>query len=412
MLGNLSASALFDLPSLKGRNHSLEPWSFIMQPTRVALYLIPAACIAACGLSRGTPVHGFAGPSTTPAAAKWDKSSAAKYLDARQLWWQSWPSAQRDHGTICISCHTTVPYAMARPALESDLHQPAAPETENILLANVEKRVNQWSEMVPFYSDAANGVGKTAQSHSTEAVMNDVILTTYDSRRGHLRPLTRAALNNAWALQLQTGDNAGGWLWQDFHLSPWEGGESSYEGAAMLMLPLGWAPGLFIQTPEDRAHFNLLKSYLQKNYATQPLLNRLYVYWASAKIAALLGNTQRSELLGRILSLQQSDGGWRLASLDERPRIDKTSQPAQSDGLATALVALALEANSNAQTSPALQRGLAWLEHNQSKDGCWQASSLNKERDPESNIGKFMSDAATGYAVLALEGRPGSVSMQ
>jgi squalene-hopene/tetraprenyl-beta-curcumene cyclase len=46
---------------------------------------------------------------------------------------------------------------------------------------------------------------------------------------------------------------------------------------------------------------------------------------------------------------------------------------------------------------------VAWLEQHQEQDGDWRATSLNKQRDPQSDTGRFMSDAATGYAVLALE---------
>jgi len=290
---------------------------------------------------------------------------------------------------------------MARPALRQQSSEMAAPE--KIMMDSVEKRVSHWSEMIPFYSDAVHGPGKTAEAHATEAVLNAIILASYDVRLGRLRPITRTAFDNAWALQEPTGENAGGWKWQNFHLGPWEASESAYQGAALLMMEVANAPDRYARELAVRIHTDQLRSYLRRQYATQPLMSQLYILWASPKVSGLLTKAERKALLQTIQSLQRDDGGWRLYSLDKKPRLDNSPEPEGSDGVATALVVLALEESGTSHRDKTLQRGVAWLEQHQQKDGDWLATSLNKQRDPQTDVGRFMSDAATAYAVLALE---------
>jgi hypothetical protein len=164
------------------------------KPAAIALLL--ASTLATFVTLRALHVHGA---TKTAGSASWNPQQAAKYLDSREVWWQQWPRAQKDHGTVCISCHTTIPYALARPALQQQLHEPNVPATETTLFKSVETRVNRWPEMVPFYADATSGAGKTAQSHATEAVMNAILLTSNDLHQPHLSPVARTALNNAWA---------------------------------------------------------------------------------------------------------------------------------------------------------------------------------------------------------------------
>jgi hypothetical protein len=335
----------------------------------------------------------------------WNKQAAAGYLDHREIWWQQWPRAQKDHNTICISCHTQVPYALVRSRLESDLGDAGAGAPENVMMRSIEQRVSNWSEMEPFYSDAKNGPGKTAESHATEAVLNAIILAAWDGAHGHLRPITRTAFNEAWDLQEETGDRAGGWKWQDFHLGPWEAAESGYQGAALLLVEAVNAPDGYAQEPEARRHLDRLLIYLRGQYASQPVLNQLYILWASAKAPEVLTGAQRKQLLAKVRSLQQSDGGWRTMAMDERVRNDHSAEPLESDGYATGLTVLALEESGRSRRDAMVKRGLDWLNEHQQVNGEWTAESINKKRDPKSDAGPFMSDAATAYAVLALEDR-------
>jgi squalene-hopene/tetraprenyl-beta-curcumene cyclase len=339
----------------------------------------------------------------------WDAKRAADYLDSREVWWQGWAPAQQGHGTICISCHTVVPYAMARPTLRQPPDANAMSAPERVLMDSVEKRVRNWTQMAPFYSD------KAAQSRATEAVLNAVILASYDAQQGHLRPITRTAFDEAWALQERAGEKAGGWKWQDFGLAPWESAESGYQGAALLAIMAENAPDGYAAEPAATPYLERLREYLKREYSSQPVMNQLYVLWASARSPGLLTAAQQKSVLAAIHRLQQADGGWALSSLDQgnrerdsrwrwiRKQLKIALKPPPSDGCATGLVVLILEKSGTSRQDPMLMHGLQWLERHQDSDGSWSAESLNEKRDPQTDIGRFMTDAATGYAVMALE---------
>lgn len=331
---------------------------------------------------------------------------AAAYLDARMSWWMSWPPAARDHDTFCISCHTVLPYAMARPALRSALGERDVSPHERRLLDNVIKRVRMWKEVKPLYPDETRGVHKTAESRGTEAILNALILASYDARAGRLSEDTRLALNNMWVEQQSAGEAKGAWCWLQFHNSPWEG-DSQYYGATLAALAVGAAPG-YSADPEIQTHKNLLREYLNRELPSQILVDRVMLVWASAKLPDLLTRAQREEIVKEALSKQQADGGFTLSDfVGNWKRRDGTPLETKSDGYATGVVAFTLEQTGTMQNRPELRRALAWLAQNQEQaDGRWLAYSLNKKRDLSSDIGRFMSDAATAYAVLALQNVP------
>jgi hypothetical protein len=273
------------------------------------------------------------------------------------------------------------------------------------MLASIEKRVRMWKQVEPFYLDAKYGAGKEVESRNAESVLNAVILSSYDQSSIHLSDAARIAFDNAWALQSKTGPAAGAWVWQNFSYTPWESKESQYHWAALMAMAVGKAPDHYREDPRIAANLELLTGYLQTHYEAQPLLNKIAAYWASAYVPGLLARAQRSELLADLAVRQQDDGGWSLGDLGTWQRMDSTPIETRSDGYATGLVVLAFEENHIADSH--VRRGLDWLTSNQDKaTGAWPAWSLNKNRDPKSDAGPFMTDAATGYAVLALEARP------
>jgi squalene-hopene/tetraprenyl-beta-curcumene cyclase len=336
----------------------------------------------------------------------WNSRAAAAYLDSRMNWWLQWPTAARDHETSCVSCHTAVPYALARPSLHARLEEHGLAEPERALLANVTKRVRLWNEVEPFYPDQTRGLPKTSESRGTEAILNALILAARDAPTGILTGDAQKAFTNLWPLQFKAGDLKGTWAWLNFHYEPWESSGSPYYGAALAALAIGSAPGAYSSSPDIQEPLKLLRAYLGGKADAESLFHRIMVLWASTKLTGLLTPAQRDAIIDAALGQQQDDGGWTTATLGTWKRADGTPLDRGADGYATGLMTAVLQQVGTAATDAAVRKGRSWLvQHQDAASGMWSASSLNKQRDPSSDAGKFMSDAATAYAVLALTGK-------
>ena len=271
-------------------------------------------------------------------AAEWDQAAAANYLDGRQAWWRTWPNAARDHDTSCVSCHTALPYALARSALRAPLGEsgPTIPETD--LLADVTKRVGLWNEVDPYYPDQTVGLPKTSESRGTEAILNALILSSRDARDGQLTTETRQAFENLWKLQFTRGEGAGAWAWLYFGLAPWESEGAAYFGAALAAVAVGVAPSGYANSTGIQDRVASLRAYLQQGLESRRALDRVLLLWASSELSDILTPDQNQSLIGDVMRLQNSDGGWSLTSLGSWEGQDEFSPGPGSDGYATGLI--------------------------------------------------------------------------
>jgi squalene-hopene/tetraprenyl-beta-curcumene cyclase len=352
----------------------------LMQKSVCSVLLLTLLASAAISLTAAPPAPG------------WNAKAAATYLDGRVEWWSTWRGAARDHDTFCISCHTALPYALGRPALRQALGEKETSTTERKILENVAARVRLWQETEPYYPDRPNDP-KKRESRGTESILNALILASYAA------PDWRLALDNMWAEQTPPG----AWPWLQFHNAPWEG-DSDFFGATLAAIAVGTAPDHYRDTPAIQDRLARLKVYLVRERASQKLVDRVMLLWASAKLPNLLTPAEQRAIADEATSKQRADGGFSLTNfIGEWRRRDDTPLETASDGYATALVSVALQESGAVRDRASLTKATTWLAaHQESADGRWLAYSLNKQRDLTSDAGRFMADAATAYAVIAL----------
>lgn len=341
-----------------------------------------------------------------------DTQAAARYLDARAREWEAFRGADRGEGAdkvSCLSCHTSVSYAIGRPALRHLANENEPTPHETRLLEQVRRRVAHWDKLdtPKFRLSYDFDERKKVESWGTEAILNALVLAWDDRRHGLAAPSapTRQALRHLWATQHKDGKDAGSWDWLDFGLRPWEAGEARFYGTALAAIAIGTAPG-YLGGEHDagvREGIERLRRYLGSHLEGQNLHNKLFALWAATSIDGLLTAQERQQVIDQVLARQQDNGGWGLPSFVDCRRQDGTPQETAPDGYATGLSLHVLQLAGVNREAPAVARGLAWLRANQQPAGNWVGVSLNKRRDPKTHVGKFMSDAATAFAILALE---------
>ncbi|HEY3043238.1 MAG TPA: hypothetical protein VGJ39_04400 [Vicinamibacterales bacterium] len=366
----------------------------------------------------------------TAATSGWNREAAAAYLDQRMDEWFTNGDQLRtgDGRTTCVSCHTVIPYALARPALRRAMHgktSTAPTPQEARLVDETSRRVQTFDSHQLLYDFDED---KKGESRGTEAVLYALILAAADAAQARREPsdATRRAMTRLW--QLQRADGA--WEWLDVGLEPFESIDSRYQGAAFAALAVGMAPALSNGTGA-RSGIRKLRNYLRTNYPNQNLHNRIWEMLASTSLNGVLSPANREErdnldnLIGELQPQQRDDGGWSLEGLGgwrwnkttapfESPGTRDLSLAAKSDGYATGLIVYTLRKAGLSVEYPVVKKGLEWLKANQlpvrvgdREWPAWRAHSLNYDREHGGSRGEpwrrlFMSDAATAFASLAL----------
>jgi len=382
---------------------------------RLAITVVVTALLV--GLSAG----GVA-PQNAPAEhGGWNQEGAARYLDERMdAWFAGAKKLRTGQGeTPCISCHTAVPYALARPALRRAMHVTTATPQEVRLLEGIIRRVETYDTHQVFYDF---NEPKKPESRGTEAVLNVLVLASADAEQNRRDPSepTRKALRRMW----ETQRSDGAWDWLDFGLEPFESADAAYYGATLAALAVGTVSAYSTSPPDAAVGLDKLRGYLKERRASESLFNRVWLLLASTRLKNVLTREQQEALIAEIQRRQQNDGGWSLHALGpwrwshqwrfRPPGTPDASLLARSDGHATGLIVYTLRKAGLPSDHPAVRKGLQWLKANQQDIEvsqrtyrAWRAYSLNHDREHEGTAGErlrrmFMSDAATAFAVLAL----------
>jgi hypothetical protein len=315
-------------------------------------------------------------------SADWSPELAARYLDGRQKEWFSWKPAMSADGP-CVSCHTGMTYLMARPALRRRLKEAQPTMYEVGLLDRLRKKV-----------DAT----PSGPLHNVEMIFSAMFFSR-DEATQTMSAHTQKAFDQMWAAQSTEGETKGGWRWYAVNLDPWENSESHFYGSSLAAIALTQTPAEYRSALKVREKAAALNAYLMDSASSRRLHDRLALLLARSFIPDSL----RQSIVADALAKQQADGGWTIESLG--PWMAHPDAPPSSgvNAYTTAFTTFALLRAGVAPSDARLSKALTWLQsHQDPSTGAWAAMSMNKRYPEGSMESRFMQDAATAFATLAL----------
>ncbi|MGE0816120.1 MAG: hypothetical protein AB7O28_15105 [Vicinamibacterales bacterium] len=316
----------------------------------------------------------MAGGTRPEAADTWDAAAAARYLDARMdLWWAKAKPLKTGSGTTkCLSCHTAIPYALARPMLRMAMGVAEPTAHEARIQETLRLRVEHVGDEAPYYDHTD---AKKRESAGVEAVTAAWLLTRTDTLGRSARPsdTTRQAMARLWAVQRPDG----AWDWLDFGLEPYETTDAAFHGATLAAMAAGSVPGRAASADAaGRAGIERLRTYLHDRLPAQRRFNKAWALMASPGFTGVMTAAERDAIVRDLESAQRADGGWSLADLGEwrwskgdgpyaAPGATDATLLAASDAYATGLVVHALREAGRTPADSAVARGQSWLRTHQ-----------------------------------------------
>ncbi|MFQ5641378.1 MAG: hypothetical protein ACE5IR_25645 [bacterium] len=377
--------------------------NLILLQQGVAAMLV-MAFLAGCSASDTTPTSEAEASSADQVFSRFARYGA-------DVWAKNPAARISGEGQACISCHTSLPYALVEPLL------PGTYPAYTDLIKNINNRILTWSDNTAWYSDdkleqtAALGnispdvlkaVLNAAGSRGVEAIFNAFIRAMHDAYSKKPAQLeTQRAFENMWAEQIQFGQTAGRWKWIQVNLIPWEVADSDIWGAALACVAASLFPELAPQDNLKLLHATLRQASTDDKVS---LHVKSAILWCDAETGGqLLEKDVARQIMSQLLERQHQNGGWALRELGPWTGWEGSDSDCcgkrdiRPDAYATGFVTLALARNLHqisGDDKAQLDKAVAWIER-QLQNPYPAEPRHNKHESAEAELPEFRNNLYT-----------------